>query len=236
VTHQNPATEPTIAIIGASRGLGLALVEEFARRGFSVLATKRTTDHIGLDDLAQRFAGQIQIACADITVEEDIAALSELIGPGSLDILFVNAGITNPPEETIGAVALEDFNRVLVTNALSPMRVVERLEDRVKPQGTIAIMSSILGSVAGNTVGGWEVYRASKAALNTLMRSYAHRQKKPGRSLILMAPGWVRTDMGGPQAHLSIDESIPGVVDTVLAQVGHSGLQYLDYQGQTLPW
>jgi NAD(P)-dependent dehydrogenase (short-subunit alcohol dehydrogenase family) len=236
MTQRHPATDPTVAIIGASRGLGLALVEEFASRGFSVLATKRTPDHIALDDLAQRFAGHIQIACADITVERDIAALAELIGPGSLDILFVNAGITNPPEETIGAVATEDFTRVLVTNALSPMRVVERLEDRVKPEGTIAVMSSILGSVAGNTVGGWEVYRASKAALNTLMRSYAHRPTKSDRSLILMAPGWVRTDMGGPQAHLSIEESIPGVVDTVLAQKDHPGLQYLDYRGQTLPW
>jgi NAD(P)-dependent dehydrogenase (short-subunit alcohol dehydrogenase family) len=97
-------------------------------------------------------------------------------------------------------------------------------------------MSSILGSVGANNVGTWEVYRGSEAALNTAMRSYAARHRQDRRSLIAMAPGWVRTDMGGPQAHLSIDESIPGVVATIAAQRGKPGLQFLDYQGQTVPW
>jgi NAD(P)-dependent dehydrogenase (short-subunit alcohol dehydrogenase family) len=97
-------------------------------------------------------------------------------------------------------------------------------------------MSSVLGSVAENQTGGWEVYRASKAALNTLMRSFAARHAGDPRSLIVMAPGWVRTDMGGPQAHLAIGESIPRVIDVIAAQSGKPGLSYLDYRGETVRW
>ncbi|GBQ19089.1 dehydrogenase [Acidiphilium acidophilum DSM 700] len=97
-------------------------------------------------------------------------------------------------------------------------------------------MSSGLGSVADNTGGGWEVYRASKAALNTLMRSFAARHDGDARSMAIIAPGWVRTDMGGPGASLAIEESIPRVVDVLTAHAGKPGLRYLDYRGQTVAW
>ncbi len=97
-------------------------------------------------------------------------------------------------------------------------------------------MSSGLGSVADNEAGGYEVYRGSKAALNTFMRSYAARHAGEARTLLIIAPGWVRTDMGGPTAPLGIDDSIPRVVDTMTAQAGKPGLQYLNYQGQTVRW
>jgi NAD(P)-dependent dehydrogenase (short-subunit alcohol dehydrogenase family) len=158
--------------------------------------------------------------------------LSEL----TFDLLFVNAGIANDPDETIGEVSTDEFNRVMLTNALSPMRVIETLDDLVSPAGTIGAMSSGLGSVADNEHGGWEVYRASKAALNTLLRSYAARNRGSRRSLVVIAPGWVRTDMGGPHATLGIDESIPRVVDTITAQAGKPGLRYLDYLGRTVRW
>jgi NAD(P)-dependent dehydrogenase (short-subunit alcohol dehydrogenase family) len=151
-------------------------------------------------------------------------------------MLFVNAGVTNDPKETIAEVTTEEFVRVMVTNALSPMRVVEALADLVAAQGTIGIMSSGQGSISNNTAGQREVYRGSKAALNMFMRSFAARRAADGRTLILMAPGWVRTDLGGPEGRLSIDESVPNVVSTLLAARGRPGLQYLDYLGRTVPW
>jgi NAD(P)-dependent dehydrogenase (short-subunit alcohol dehydrogenase family) len=152
------------------------------------------------------------------------------------DLLFVNAGVKNDDRETIADVSTQEFTRVMVTNALSPMRVIEALQDLVAPDGMIGVTSSGQGSVANNETGGYEVYRASKAALNTLMRSYAARHRSEHRSLLLMAPGWVRTDMGGPDARLSIAESIPNLVTTLEAQRGKPGLQYLDYLGRVVPW
>src|SRR3977135_294885 len=93
--------------------------------------------------------------------------------------------------ETIADVSTQEFVRVMVTNALSPMRVIERLHDLVAPTGMIGVMSSGQGSVTNNENGGYEVYRASKAALNTLMRSFAARHRDDKRSFLLMAPGWV---------------------------------------------
>jgi NAD(P)-dependent dehydrogenase (short-subunit alcohol dehydrogenase family) len=106
----------------------------------------------------------------------------------------------------------------------------------VSPVGTIAIMSSGQGSVANNERGGHELYRGSKAALNMFMRSYAARHAGDARTLLLLAPGWVRTGLGGPDARLGIDESIPHLVDTIEAQAGKPGLQYLDYLGRRVPW
>ena len=144
--------------------------------------------------------------------------------------------MTNGPGETVADVSTDTFVRLMVTNALSPMRVIEALQDLVAASGTIAVMSSGQGSVANNTRGGFEVYRASKSALNQLMRSFAARHADDPRTLLLMAPGWVQTDLGGPGAPLTIGQSIPGVADTIEIQAGHPGLQYLDYRGQTVPW
>jgi NAD(P)-dependent dehydrogenase (short-subunit alcohol dehydrogenase family) len=230
------ATGQTVLIIGASRGLGYALAAEYLARGWQVTATVRGTGRTALHDVAESSAGQLVVEIVDITFPEQVAALHERLAQQTFDLLFVNAGVTNGPEETVADVATDTFVRLMVTNALSPMRVVETLQDLVPPNGTIAVMSSGQGSVANNDTGGFEIYRASKSALNQLMRSYAARHVGDPRTLLLMAPGWVQTDLGGPGARLTIGQSIPGVVDTIEAQAGQGGLQYLDYQGNTVPW
>jgi NAD(P)-dependent dehydrogenase (short-subunit alcohol dehydrogenase family) len=230
------ATGKTVLIIGASRGLGYALAAEYLARGWQVTATVREAGRTALRDVAESSAGHLVVDTVDITVPEQVAALHERLAQATFDLLFVNAGVTNGPEETIADVSTDTFVRLMVTNALSPMRVVEALQNLVPPNGTIAVMSSGQGSVANNDKGGFEVYRASKSALNQLMRSYAARHAGDPRTLLLMAPGWVRTDLGGPGARLTIGQSIPGVVDTIEAQAGRGGLQYLDYQGKTVPW
>lgn len=151
-------------------------------------------------------------------------------------MLFVNAGVTNNPNETIGEVSTEEFIRVMVTNALSPMRLVEALYDVVAEDGILGVMSSGQGSVSNNTNGKREVYRGSKAALNMFMRSFAARRSVDRRPMVLIAPGWVRTEMGGPGAPLAIEDSVPKIVSTLLAVQGKPGLQYLDYLGRTVPW
>jgi NAD(P)-dependent dehydrogenase (short-subunit alcohol dehydrogenase family) len=223
-------------IIGASRGLGYALAAEYLARGWQVTATVRGARRTELHDLAKSSAGRLVVETVDITVPEEVAALRDRLAQATFDLLFVNAGVTNGPEQTVADVSTDTFIRLMVTNALSPMRVIEALQDLVAPKGTIAVMSSGQGSVANNDKGGFEIYRASKSALNQLMRSFAARHTGDPHTLLLMAPGWVQTDLGGPGAPLTIDQSIPGVVDTIEAQAGHGGLQYLDYRGRTVPW
>jgi NAD(P)-dependent dehydrogenase (short-subunit alcohol dehydrogenase family) len=226
----------TVLIIGASRGLGYALAAEYLARGWQVTATARGAGRARLHDLARSSAGRLVVETVDITIPEQVAAWHERLAQATFDLLFVNAGVTNGPGETVADVSTDTFVRLMVTNALSPMRVVEMLQDLVAPHGTIAVMSSGQGSIANNDKGGFEIYRASKSALNQLMRSFAARHVGDPRTLLLMAPGWVQTDLGGPAAPLTIAQSIPGVVDTIEAQAARGGLQYLDYQGQTVRW
>ncbi|AZS84612.1 SDR family oxidoreductase [Streptomyces griseoviridis] len=231
-----PTTDRSALIIGASRGLGLALAAEYLARGWRVTGTVRGFGRTGLHDLADSSDGRLRVESVDITVPEEVAVLHDRLAGTVFDLLFVNAGVTNGPEETVADVSTDTFTHLMVTNALSPMRVVEALRDLVAPRGTIGVMSSGQGSVADNERGGFEVYRASKSALNQLMRSFAARRADDPRTLLLIAPGWVRTGLGGPAAPLTVDQSIPRVVDTIEAQSGKGGLQYLDHQGRTVRW
>jgi NAD(P)-dependent dehydrogenase (short-subunit alcohol dehydrogenase family) len=225
-----------VLLIGASRGLGLALAREWARGGRQIVATVRGPGRTPLHDLADSSAEQVEIHTVDIAEPAQIAALRDRLAGRMFDLLFVNAGVTNQPEGTVAQTSTDEFVRVMVTNALGPLRVIEALQDHVEPGGTIGVMSSGQGSVAGNERGGHEVYRGSKAALNTFMRSYTARHRGERRTLVLMAPGWVRTELGGSDARLGIDESIPNVVTTIDALQGRPGLHYVDYLGRTVAW
>jgi NAD(P)-dependent dehydrogenase (short-subunit alcohol dehydrogenase family) len=223
-------------IIGASRGLGFAIAKEFVAKNWSVVGTVRQKTGTPLHELASSASTSLQIEILDITEIDQITALKDRLKNRKFDLLFVNAGTSNDRYETIGEVATEEFSRVLITNALSPMRVVEALAENVHEGGTIGVMSSGQGSVANNEKGGFEVYRASKAALNTLMRSFAARHSEDTRSLLLIAPGWIKTDMGGASAPFTIEDTVPQIVETIIAQAGKRGLQYLDRFGKAVNW
>jgi NAD(P)-dependent dehydrogenase (short-subunit alcohol dehydrogenase family) len=201
-----------------------------------VVGTERSATPSGLHALVKDAGGRLEIETVDIDHPAQVAALAARLKLRKFDMLFVNAGVKNDDRETIADVSTDEFVRVMITNALSPMRAIETLQHLVLPHGTIGVMSSGQGSVANNTNGHYEVYRSSKAALNMFMRSFAARHAGDARTLLLMAPGWVRTDMGGPRARLSIEESIPKLADTMIAATGKVGLHYLDYLGRTVPW
>jgi NAD(P)-dependent dehydrogenase (short-subunit alcohol dehydrogenase family) len=230
------APQKTVLLIGASRGLGFAMAEEYLKRGWRVIATARATSTDRLRGLAEASEGALEVETVDITFPEQVAALRARLGDRRVDVLFVNAGVANNDRDAIGDVSTEEFVRVMVTNSLSPMRVIETLQGLVHSNGTIGVMSSGQGSLTNNTNGNFPVYRSSKAALNMFMRSFAARHATDTRTLLLMAPGWVRTDLGGPDARLSIEESIPNLLNTMEAYEGRSGLHYLDYMGRVVPW
>jgi NAD(P)-dependent dehydrogenase (short-subunit alcohol dehydrogenase family) len=235
MASSSPVTRNSILLIGASRGLGLAMAGEFVARGWDVVGTVRGEARTALQDLAEAHPGRVAVEQLDVTRPDEIAALRDRLAGRVFNMLFVNAGTANQGE-ALAQVSTDEFVRLMVTNALSPLRVVEGLQDLVPAEGLIGIMSSGQGSVSNNEKGGNDAYRASKAALNQLTRSYAARHAGVPRALVLMVPGWVRTRLGGPNAPFGIEDSIPKVVDVLLAQQGKPGLHYLDRDGRTVPW
>src|SRR5471032_511095 len=233
---QDNSLQKTVLLIGASRGLGFAMVEEYLKRGWRVIATGREGSTEKLRQLSESTQGALEVEAVDITIPDQVSALHGRLKDRQLDLLFVNAGVKKDDRETISDVSTEEFVRVMVTNSLSPMRVIEAFQDLVPPTGTIGVISSGQGSITNATNANYEVYRGSKAALNMFMRTFAARSAQYPRSLLLMAPGWVQTDMGGPTARLTIQESIPNLVNTIEAYEGRFGLHYLDYLGRVVPW
>lgn len=226
-----------VLVVGASRGLGEAIVEEYVARGAHVVGTARSAEPSPLHAFAHESGAALEIEQVDITDPVGIRALRDRLSGRVFDLLFVVAGISLAAQDAIGSdIDTDDFQRMMGTNVLGVMRAVEGLQDLVALSGTIAVMSSGQGSVSGNTRGGFEVYRATKSALNQMFRSYAARHAGDERTLLLMAPGWVRTGLGGPNAMLEIGESIPPLIDTIDAQRGVPGLKYLDRHGKPVAW
>lgn len=228
------AHQSTVLVLGASRGLGLALAEAWLERGWRVIATARGHAD-ALAALAARFPDSLAIETVDINDGDAVRALRRRLDGRLIDVLFVNAGIARAIEESPATADEADFLDMMLTNAFSPVRAAELLRDLVPAGGTIALMTSELGSIA-NATGGWQLYSSSKAALNMLFKGYAAKHRADGHALLLVAPGWVRTDMGGSDALLSIEESIPLVVDMVEANRGKPGLRYVDRFNAALPW
>jgi len=189
-----------------------------------------------LDELSTTYVDQLEVITLDVTDWPAIDALRHDLEGRRIDLLLVNAGISGPITLPIGEVDPDVFAGVIMTNALAPLRLIDRMADLIPAEGTIAVMSSDLGSISGNTLATWEAYRMSKAALNMGLRSLSIRRRSEGRTYLALCPGWVRTDMGGANAHLSIEESIPRLTDVIAARTGDRGMWCVNYQGREVPW
>jgi len=222
-------------IIGGSRGLGLGLVREHLARGWHVSTTQRTAS-TDLDALARDSDGRLALETLDITSVSQAQALSDRLAGQSFDLLFLNAGIMAGRGADLRQVPDDDIQVIFLTNAISPIRVADTLARHVVPGGMIAFMSSILGSIGTNDDGRAELYRASKAALNSLIRSFRARHAADDLTVLALHPGVVRTSMGGPTAPLDIETSVRGVADTIAARWGTGGQAFVDYRNQIIPW
>ncbi|CAO4166626.1 NAD(P)-dependent dehydrogenase (Short-subunit alcohol dehydrogenase family) [Methylorubrum aminovorans] len=222
-------------IVGASRGLGLGLVARFLARGWDVTATVRRPSQ-ALADLSMDAPLRIE-AGVDIDDDGAVADLrTRLTEVPDFDLVFVVAGIATQAGTPASLLSREVVGAVFQTNAVSPIRFAEAFHRRVAPGGLIVLMTSKLGSVSLNRGGGWSSYRASKAALNTLARSFAGQHKGADWGVVLMHPGWVRTDLGGRRATLDVETSARGMVGVLEAHLGQRGCVYLDHAGEKVPW
>jgi NAD(P)-dependent dehydrogenase (short-subunit alcohol dehydrogenase family) len=224
----------TALVVGASRGLGLGLAKELVGRGWNVIATQRSPG-TGLAALAESSGGKVRIETLDLEQSGQIDALAERLAGETVDLLFVNAGISLGRIRA-GSATRDDVARLFVTNATAPIHVAEAFLGRMRDgTGVIAMMSSGLGSVANNFRGA-DLYSASKAALNKLTRGFASGLGERKLTVLSISPGWVRTDMGGPNAMLSVEESCKGVVDVVEDKAGSGAHGFYGHDGGTVAW
>jgi NAD(P)-dependent dehydrogenase (short-subunit alcohol dehydrogenase family) len=229
--------ERTALVVGASRGLGLGLVKELVGRGWNVVATLRSPrTAAGLTALAETSGGKVRIETLDLEDSGQIDALAQRLAGETLDLLFVNAGISLGRIKA-GAATRDDVARLFVTNTVAPIHVAEAFVERMRDgTGVIAMMSSGLGSVSNNFRGGADLYSASKAALNKLTRGFASGLGDRKLTVLSISPGWVRTEMGGPSAMLSVEESCKGVIDVVESRVGAGADGFFSHDGAAVAW
>jgi NAD(P)-dependent dehydrogenase (short-subunit alcohol dehydrogenase family) len=222
-------------IVGGSRGLGLGLAREHLARGWRVTATARTQS-ADLDTLRREMDGRLAVETLDITSREQVAALATRLHGQTFDLLFLNPGIMAGRGAALGDVPDSDIQTLFLTNAISPIRVADALAGLVAPGGMIAFMSSVLGSIGTNDDGRAELYRASKAALNSLIRSFRARHAADAITVLALHPGVVRTSMGGPDAPLGIETSVRGLADVIATRWGSGGQAFVDYRNNVIQW
>jgi len=238
----SPIAKRSVLLIGASRGLGLGLARSFAAHEWNVIATERrpSGDGGGLAAAAAAADGQIRAELCDINDPQTVKKLRAQLSGERFDVIFIVAGIRDKdPTRPTHEVSVEEAIHVFVSNAYSPICFAETFFDLLKPDGTLAIMTSRMGSltlVSTAADGTWELYRASKAALNMLTRCFHERHRNDGRTVLLMHPGWVKTDMGGNDAPVDLATSVEGLYTTLINWHGSGKQAFLDYQGNELPW
>ena len=224
-------------IVGANRGIGLGVVKEMLRRGWSVIATARDPGKAAeLNALAAANPGKLEILALEMTDGASLDGLAATMKGKALDAVLINAGISGPEHKSASAATEAETGKLMFTNAVAPIRLARALADSVKAQtGVLAFTSSVMGSVALNA-GGHELYRASKAALNSMSRGLWSEVKGRGVTLLSMHPGWVRTDMGGSAAPVGVDESAAGLVKVIEQERGKHRHAFIDFQGEEFAW
>ena len=223
----------TALLVGASRGLGLGLAHEYLSRGWRVIATARG-DASKLEALEKGANGRLRIEQVDIADTQDVAALRQKLSGEALDLLFVVAGISGSVPKPLHEVTADEAARVYLVNAYYPIVTAEAFADLVQPTGVFAFMTSMLGSIASNSYGTWETYRTSKAALNMGVRSFFWRHQE--HPVLAVAPGWVRTDMGGASADFDVETSCRNVANAIEQHSAQPGNRFVNYDGTELPW
>jgi NAD(P)-dependent dehydrogenase (short-subunit alcohol dehydrogenase family) len=218
---------PSVAVVGASRGIGREFVDQFLADGWGVHASARSAD-----DLSALEGAGARAYRADVTDEGSLAAMAAAIDD-PLDLLIVNAGVGSR-ERRLADVDAADWTRVMTVNALGPLLAARTVGGKVRDGGTIVALTSLMGSIADNGGGGAWSYRMSKAALNMGFACLAIELRGRDVKTAVLHPGWVKTDMGGDQAPLSPRESVAGL-RRVIGGLPTSG-GFFDYSGKALPW
>ncbi|MDG3088628.1 SDR family oxidoreductase [Vibrio hannami] len=227
---------PTVFITGANRGIGLALVKEYLSLDYVVHATFRSTD--SSSELLSLSEHESNLTCYQLEVT-DYEALSNLVATlPAIDLLINNAGYYGPKGYGFGNTDIDEWRKVFEINTIAPLKLVEAFYPLLMKgdQKRIACISSKVGSMAENTSGGGYIYRSSKAALNSVVKSLSNDLSPEGFTAVALHPGWVQTEMGGPRALISTQASANGLANVIENLTGSDTGRFLNYDGTELPW
>lgn len=228
----------SILITGANRGIGLELTRQYAAEGWQVYACCR---HPAQAEALQALAasGPVQVLALDVNHASQRASLADILQGQPIDILFNNAGVSGGWErQDFGHTDAESWEQTLRSNVIAPLKMMETLVEHVAASQLriMANMSSRMGSIADNSSGGTYLYRSSKAALNMVCVSAAHDLARRGITVVALHPGWVRTDMGGDAATLSVADSAAALRRNLAGLTQADNGRFIDIDGSTLPW
>jgi NAD(P)-dependent dehydrogenase (short-subunit alcohol dehydrogenase family) len=229
----------TYFITGCNRGLGLEFVQQLLARGERVIATCRdiatATD---LTALTLEHSGQLSLVEMDVSDEASMREAVALLNDEAIDVFINNAGVYGPRDANFGNVDGPAMAEVLYTNAVAPVLLTQLLIDNVRKGSgkKLVYVSSKMGSIADNGRGGSYIYRSSKTALNSIVKSLALDFAPEGIAAATLHPGWVRTDMGGPNGLIDAPESVSGMLNVIDGlSVANTG-QFFNYDGATIAW
>jgi len=229
----------TVLVTGASRGLGLEFTRQYLAEGDAVIAAARDPGAAqSLQQLERDARGRLTLMQVDVANTTSVRRAAARLPGSPIDVLINCAGVMGDERPAIGSIDYDEWLRVLEVNVLGPMRVCEAFLERVaqSDRRLIVTITSGMGSLADNTSGGYIAYRTSKAAVNMAMRTAALDLKPRGIICVVLNPGWVKTDMGGPNAKLSPEQSV-SAMRRVISTLGptDSG-RFYNYDGREYPW
>ncbi|MEE8288800.1 MAG: SDR family oxidoreductase [Nitrosomonadaceae bacterium] len=230
----------TTLITGANRGIGLEFSRQFAADGWCVLACSRHPEKSdALNKLAAKYPEQITVHALDVADHEQIKRLAQTLANKSIDLLISNAGVYSGPKGcSFGDIDYEAWAYAFLVNTMAPLRMAEAFTPQItrSSKKIIVTITSKMGSVADNSRGGSYIYRSSKSAVNMVVKSLAIDLRSIGIIAVLLHPGWVRTDMGGPSGLISTKQSVSGMRNVICQLVLADSGKFIAYDGQIIPW
>ena len=224
----------TVMITGANRGLGLEFARQYAADGWHVIATCRRPDEAAQLNAIEN----CDVYGVDVTDFEAVTNLAQHLDGTAIDVLINNAGVYGPNGDMLNNVNFDAWPDVLKTNAMAPLHMSQCFIPHVAKgeHKCIAALSSKMGSMTDNTSGGSYIYRSSKAALNAVFKSLSHDLSEFGINAIILHPGWVRTDMGGPNGLIDAPESVSGLRQVIAKVSPENSGCFFNYDGTLIDW
>lgn len=221
---------PSVLILGASRGIGLALAHEYRQAGWKVFASARSDQ-----DIARLNSLGMEAFRCDVNDVNDVAALGWRFDDEKIDVAILNAGVMSTSNDGLTTPSVDEFDHVMRTNVLAAMRILPIIAPTVQQsKGRLAVVSSRMGSLSLRDGPNSWLYRASKAALNSVLMDVS--LSFPAMISVALHPGWVQTDMGGQSATLTPAQSAAGIRNTIAGLTSQDNGSFYNYDGKRLSW